>query len=221
MKFTHDDSGELKEYFESVIAREFEELKFLNFVYVWCEDERTDDDNRVIVCMVRKIGNRDRDIFGYDIAVEASQEEWDKLTEDDKFRIAFHECLHVHVKTIMNDKKIEPKRDKNGRVSFSIKEHDISLKRFKEELIKFGLSGEEKKVLHFLSKVDELHRSKNKAKLKEFEKQYKQYKEDDDETDKPEVGMRKTKVVDIKKGKKGKSKGKKILRKRREVKANG
>lgn len=160
MRFQQDKSGELKEYFESIIDRDFEDLSHLNFVYVWREEEKTDDEGNIIIATVRKLSNRDRDVFDFDCCIEVDQGMWDKLSDHEKFKISFHECSHIKVDTVIEKNKPMPKRDKNGRISFSVKDHDLVLKRFREELIKFGLSKEEEDILIFLKKVNELHAGK-------------------------------------------------------------
>lgn len=159
MRFIKDKTGQLNKYFSKLIEDYFPELKALNFLYCWYDKSRYDDENQLIVASVRKIGNRDRDLFGYDVCIEADMEHWDSIAEDDQFKIAYHELLHIKLEYVdvneEEDTEVEQevKVDKDGRICFYIDSHDIVLKRFKTELKIFGLSADEEKVRRFLNAV--------------------------------------------------------------------
>ena len=153
MKYTQDEK-ELKELFESIVDEQFPILDNFNFIYVWRDSSKYDGDNALIIASVHKLPNQQRDIFKVDIRVEVDEEAWLETSDVVKYEIAFHELLHISPELI--DKKDEDsgiKEDKHGRLMFSLVPHDIVIKRFKTELLKFGLDKDMKKIRLFLNKV--------------------------------------------------------------------
>ena len=77
MRFSQDTEGELEEYFTLVLKQYFPHyLKWLNFLYTWRNGEKLDEDSIPIIASVRKVQNRDRDIFGFDVIIEVDDERW-------------------------------------------------------------------------------------------------------------------------------------------------
>ena len=160
MKYTRDDK-ELKELFEAVIAEHFPILENFRFVYTWRDTPKYDDDNALIIASVHKLPNQQRDIFEVDIRVEVDEENWLEVKEDEKYQIAFHELLHIRPELIdPKDEDSGIKEDKHERAMLNLIPHDIVIKRFKDELLKFGLGVDLKKVRLFLNKVYRKHKRK-------------------------------------------------------------
>jgi hypothetical protein len=161
MKFYFDDTGELEKYFEKIQLEHFASLAPVKWLYTWREGEKLDDEGRMIAASVRKLSSKDRDIFGYDVAIEVDADYWKKMKKKDKFRVAFHELLHVELEYDEDDEDFEePFRDNEGRVKIWMNDHDIVIKRFEAELKKFGLSKDENKIRRFLNKVYKKHKKK-------------------------------------------------------------
>lgn len=162
MKFIKDESGSLEEEFDFVKDRFYSELDELKFLYVWRDSEKFDDDGMIIYAEVRKLSNRDRDIFGYDVAIEVWKDGWKKANKDERNKIIFHELRHIKIDE--DEETGEIKYDKDDRVKYSLIPHDIVIRRFTEDLRKFGLSEQEDNIRVFLNSVHKEHKTdKNKT----------------------------------------------------------
>ena len=163
MKFTVDESGKVKKTFEAVIEEYFEKLKILKFVYVWRDGEKYSD-GQLIVAEIFKLSNKDRDLWSYDVRVEVDQMHWAKLDKEERRRLAYHELQHVELEYDVDKESGEDtddiKMDSEERVCFHMRDHDLVIRRFRKELKKYGLSGEEEEMLDFLTRIDKKFHSK-------------------------------------------------------------
>lgn len=163
MKFTIDETGKIKKVFEEVMEQYFEPLKVLQFVYVWRDGDKFDD-GRPIAAEVFKLSNKDRDLWGYDVRVEVADVIWAKYDKEEKRRLAYHELLHIELEYEVDKESGEAtddiKTDSEDRTCFYMNDHDLVIKRFRKEIKKFGLSGEEEEILDFLKRIDKKFRDR-------------------------------------------------------------
>lgn len=164
MQYKTDKTGELDSVFSKVIANDFSVLKDLRFIYVFRNTPKNDEEGGLIEASVHKLSPRDRDVFNYDVCIEVDKDAWSEKDKKERRKLAYHELLHVKIDFINEeapDEEKQPKLDKNDRVVFSLAKHDVVIKRFKKELLKFGLSEGEEKMRKFLNKVAKTFDSKS------------------------------------------------------------
>jgi hypothetical protein len=149
-QFIKDESGELEKIFTKIIEEEFPLLKNARFLYTWRRDEKRDEEGQVILASARKLQNRDRDVFAYDFNIEVWKEYWEKISEIEKEKLAFHELLHCRIKL---DEYGAKTYDTNGRLSIFIEPHDIIIRKFKAEVVKYGLDEGDKNIISFYKSV--------------------------------------------------------------------
>ncbi len=187
MKFFKDKTGTLKKYFKPVIEEYFPHLDCLNFLFLFREGERFDDEGRTILASCRKLNNRDRDTFNFDCAIEVDFDIWEELSSKRRVKLAFHELNHVKLDydvksqkkeeededsddtNSVDDLDLEPSLDKEGRIKFSIRPHDINVNKFKADLEMFGLETDDDDLLKLLKKVKK-SKKKKVLKIKEGKK---------------------------------------------------
>lgn len=152
--YIRDKSGEIKQMASAVVARypEFRILSCLRFLWVWKlgDPEFDQKEGMPLEAVVRKLPNRERDVYGKDIEVRVHCDTWKSQTYDQRFRLIFHELLHIHVE---QDENRNIKIDDDGRVVFSIVPHDIVIRAFQREIEEFGVTAYETamvgKIVHY------------------------------------------------------------------------
>jgi hypothetical protein len=176
MEFKKDMTGKLEKAVKYTIDKHRPDLDCLNFLCVWRDKEKLSD-GKIVQAEVYKLSNKHRDVFGMDVMLEVEINNWKSLSTEEKKKLIFHELEHVQVEyeldkddededeveedktaqqifeELIKDEKHEgqPKRDKEGRVVFYIVPHDLEIKRFRSELLKFGLSPEEEAMRQYLN----------------------------------------------------------------------
>lgn len=168
MRFYKDKTGELENLFRKVMKKECPHLKILRYVYIWREGESLDDEGIPIAASVRKLPNRDRDVFHRDVAMEVDKDIWADLTKEARYKLAHHELLHLRLTFVeppededaVDLSDYEVKRDSNDRLSFYVENHDIVIKKFKKELAQYGLTKAENQIRKFLNSVHKAHKGK-------------------------------------------------------------
>lgn len=165
MRFTVDKSGILEKAFGFVQNEDFVDLEVFKFIYVWFEGEKFTTEGNRIMAQVSKISNRDRDVWGFDIRVEVDRSIWKELSPNERKKLCYHELKHIVPIMDKEDNNIVA-TDKEGRYKYKLVKHDISLLRFKDELKKFGLSGDEVEIRDFLNTCSEDANKPKKAKKK-------------------------------------------------------
>lgn len=149
-QFVKDESGELEKIFSEIIEREFPLLEFARFLYTWRRDEKKDEESQLVLASARKLQNRDRDVFAYDFNIEVWKEYWEGLSEVEKEKLAFHELNHCRIKL---DEYGAKAYDTNGRLNIFLEPHDIIIRKFKAEVLKYGLDGGDKSIIAFYESV--------------------------------------------------------------------
>lgn len=155
MQYTIDRSKEIEKVFEKMFTKYFPQLKILNFLYTWRSKEKFID-GQIILAEVFKMSPRDRDLWGFDVRVEIFEDTWMTSNHKTRCKLAYHELCHIELsfkKGIEKKKKKNVKVDKEGRICFKIRSHDVALKRFISELKVFGLDEGEDRIRRFLNKV--------------------------------------------------------------------
>jgi len=184
----HQDEGELQKIFDSVRDKHYPELNCLELQYVFRMKEKMHE-GQLVYGSAEKISPRDRDLYGYDARVCIHKESWDDLNRSGKRKLAFHELMHFRLtpedKAMPADEH-NVKKDKAGRICYTLRPHDFSLMRFTEELEKFGLSDTEEYVRLELNRIHELHQEK-----KDKKKSTKTKKSKTDKSKRPTGGKKK------------------------------
>lgn len=168
MKLEMEQSGDVKRIFDMVVEEYPEHFKFLTenamFQFTTRADPKYDDDGREIAASAQKLSNRERDLYGSDFEICIYEEYWSMLTDEQKKRLIFHELLHCEVAADEDDDTY-PAYDKDDRVVIYCVPHDLIIKTFKEEIIEFGLEGDDLKVAEFLhNQYEEYLQSKKRNK---------------------------------------------------------
>ena len=137
LKFEKDETEGLDNLFENCRAKYFPNLIHAKINYIFRTSQKKDDEGMFVLGEAKKLSSKDRDIYGYDFEICIYKEAWNKANRKRKERIAWHELNHLIVLHSRIDED-EPRIDKAGRVLINIKPHDVIIKTFEEELIKFG-----------------------------------------------------------------------------------
>lgn len=145
-----DPDGELKKLFEEVIAKEEDLLHLLQsdarILYTYRNNAMHDDEGEPIAAYAKSLGNRERDLYGFDFEINVFEEYWTELSSDQQYRLAHHELMHCKVE--MEDG--EPVTDDYNRLSIWIEPHDVVIKTFSKEIEIYGLGHDDMKVAKFL-----------------------------------------------------------------------
>lgn len=177
MKFKKDETGKLEKAVQWCIKKYRPDLECLSFLCVWRDKEKFHE-GKLIEAEVSKISNANRDVFGYDVMLLVDINNYKSLSKEEKQKLIFHELQHVVVEYELSDKKKddgevddatpqmlfedmladnepigEPKRDKQDRIIFKIRPHNVEIARFREELLMYGLSPDEEALRLFLNHV--------------------------------------------------------------------
>lgn len=137
LKFERDKTQELDDFFESCRAKYFPKLIHADINYVFRTSQRKDDEGMLVIGEARRLSSKERDIYEYDFEICIYKEVWNKASRKRKERIAWHELNHLVILYSKIDED-EPRIDKAGRILINLKPHDVVIKTFEEELIKFG-----------------------------------------------------------------------------------
>jgi hypothetical protein len=114
-------------------------LSAVNILFVWRlgETPRYDDQGRPIAATTRRLPVRERDVYGFDVEVEVFQQAWGKKGPKARRRLIWHELYKIDVE---QGEDFKVNHDDDGRVIVTMREHDVAITTFEEELKQFGLS---------------------------------------------------------------------------------
>lgn len=169
MKFNYDNSGVLKKYVDICIEKYRNDIKDLNFLCAWRNKEKWED-GELVLAEVQKLPPKYRDTLGYDVALIVDANAWKNLKKQEKRKLIFHELEHVQLeydKTEVTSKTVQemfeaildddvqglPKYDSDDRIKIQIRDHNLVIKKFSKELLKFGLSEKDEAIRQFLNYV--------------------------------------------------------------------
>ena len=149
--FWIDKSEKTAAVYSKLIKKFFPSLKKAQFLFTLRDKEKTDDEGNVIVAEARRIGTKERDLWGFDFEICMDAEIWAKANQVNKYRIAYHELNHCGVE--MEEGTSDPKYDDNNRLKTFMIKHDLFLKTFKAEIEIFGFEGADHEVATFMSEM--------------------------------------------------------------------
>jgi hypothetical protein len=164
MRYEIDESRSIEKALNYVMRRQHDVLisAELRFLCIWRLDPKFDD-GKLIMAEVSKMSNRDRDIYGSDVRLEVDKTTWDTLSKEDKIKVIDHELMHIALERVGElpegheengpEDDRDFKYDKDGRLCFYMLPHDLDIRRFRDELMRYGLSEEENEIRKFLNKV--------------------------------------------------------------------
>lgn len=132
--------------------KRFRVLKEVHILYVWRLGDvpEYDDEGRAILATTRKLPARERDIYGYDTEIKVWRDGWKRINKKKQRRTMWHELNHIEVEQGEN---FSVNRDDDGRIIFRIKQHDVVITTFEDELKKFGLQGRDVSGATILSRA--------------------------------------------------------------------
>lgn len=163
-----DKKGELAKIARKVLRqnKSFRVLKKIEILWVWRlgETPRYDDEGNLVAAQTRKLPNRERDLYGFDVEVEVFKQTWRKRGMKAKRRLIYHELRHIEVEVGENFKV---NYDDDGRIIINIVPHDVYVATFEDEIKKYGLAGHDVNQALVLSKaLRKLHEKKKEKKQK-------------------------------------------------------
>lgn len=160
VKYIRDKKGRLADLAAQVIKenKQFKLLKLVNLIFCYRTPCRIDKDQQIVAGQARKMPAQARDLFMVDFLIEMAYDVWKFLGPKAKYRLMWHELNHC---VVVLDESMQPKRDRHGRIKLKIEHHDLVVKTFRDEVIKFGTAGHHNAVAKFL-------KSKAKKKAKEL-----------------------------------------------------
>jgi len=136
-KFVRDEKrGRILDRAVRLFRGSFPELAHVKLLLVWRVDDKPVLDLHSGVT-VRLLPRRERDLYGYDVEVCASETFWKAKGRNTCMRAVFHALAHIQVEL---DENLEPIRDEDGRVVIRVAPHDIDVQTFSVELEKFGIA---------------------------------------------------------------------------------
>ena len=160
VRYIKDSKGNLARLAAKIIKenKQFKFLKLVNIVYCYRTPPRISKDQMIVTGQARKMPAQARDLFDADFLVEMAYDVWKLLNKKARYRLMWHELNHC---IVVLDDTWQPEKDRHGRIKLKIEHHDLVIKTFKEEVVKFGTAGHERAVAKFL-------KSKVKRKAKEL-----------------------------------------------------
>jgi len=164
VRYWQDKTKELRQYFIKVRERMPDDFAHFNHVkvnFLFRDPPDTDSDGlggeTIIAGYAKKLGNKERDIYGYDFEICMAAAVWKEATKKQKFRLMWHEMTHCQID--YEEDEATPARDKDGRVRTWIKPHDVLMRTFYEEVEKFGLEpGERAQIEKMLESHEKYQR---------------------------------------------------------------
>lgn len=149
-----DETGELEKIAKEMIPYEFPLVDEVDtrILYAWVDPPEEDVPNdRIIAGKTHRLGARDRDLYGYDIAIVIAHSLWQDKDANAKRKLMWHELNHIAV--VEDPKKGGFKVDPQGRIMYKLREHDLNLERFAGEIIKFGADDGERAYIDTLVEI--------------------------------------------------------------------
>lgn len=158
INFVQDDAGHIKRGVDRVIKNhpeDFALLKYLRFLYTYkMNDPQYDKDDLPIEGFVRKLPNRERDIYERDVELCVHFDSWRDKTKRQRFQLIYRHLLSIRIELDGGD-PLQVVQDDDGRVVFRIDPPDLVVRLYSKELEKFGLPSKYKRVVKRLSGKEE------------------------------------------------------------------
>lgn len=143
MKF--NKAGSKVERMAKLLIKEcFPHLKEVRILYSMRAKPKPGEDSTIVAGEARVLPAKLQDLWGYQAEIELARPVWETLTPSGKNRLLWHELRHLQVSLDDDDK---PDLDKDGRVSMYCDDHDIRVTAFYGELVRFGPTKNDLKVM--------------------------------------------------------------------------
>ena len=132
--------------------KRFRILRELHILYVWRLGDvpEYDDEGRTIIAATRKLPVRERDIYGYDVEIKVWRDGWKRRNPKAQRRTMWHELNRIEVEQGEN---FSVNKDDDGRIIFRLRQHDVVVTTFEDELKKFGLQTRDVSTATILSRA--------------------------------------------------------------------
>ena len=117
-----------------------------------------DDDGGIVLAKASKLGNKQRDVFGYAFMIVVAHDLWREMPKKKRLRLLWHELNHLQ---IMYDEDGNPETDAEGRVKTWLQKHDLIVRSFKEEIEKFGLDADALPTAKYLGRAYRIYKETN------------------------------------------------------------
>ena len=149
IRYKPDADGKIAQVAARVIREEkrFKPLVYAKILYCFRRPPQYDKDGEMIVAKARRLPPMLRDLFKYDFIIEVASSIWKHVNKRGRYRILWHELRHCQIEL---DDALKPVVDDCGRIKIHLDPHDLVIKTFKEEIIKFGAQGHERAIAKFL-----------------------------------------------------------------------
>jgi hypothetical protein len=89
----------------------------------WMIGKKPDKDGRVTLGKMKKAGELDRELHGYDAILIVNAEHWKILNEQQRLALIDHELCHLDV--ALDPTSLEPKVDGHGKTCYRVRKHDL------------------------------------------------------------------------------------------------
>lgn len=163
LNFLQDDAGHIQRGVERVIKdheQDFALLRYLRFLYTYkMGDPQYDKDDQPIEGFVRKLPNRERDIYERDAEICVHFDSWRDKTKRQRYQLLYRQLLSIRIELDGGD-PLQVVQDDDGRVIFRIDPPDLVVRLYTKELEKFGLPTKYKRVVKRLSGEEASHAPK-------------------------------------------------------------
>lgn len=170
LQYWKDKSGHLEKIFRKV-KKEFPRLKPAKILYTFRSEPKYDEEGKPVAGEARRLPNRERDLYGYDLEVCVHEDTWQSYGKKYRKQLAWHELRHCQVDYEENEDGTEtttPKKDAAGRISVWLDDHDINIKSFMDEIERFDPWPQDANTIWTLYK----YCKKNMKKVKRARKKY-------------------------------------------------
>jgi hypothetical protein len=137
--YWRDDTKFLKIIGFKLMRAKYPLLLELRINYIWRNIPERVSSTHVRKTTLRKLANKDRDIYGYDAQIEVDISSWIKSIIKDKIRLVDRELKRI-LPLIGEDGII--KKDQSGRTIFTVGSHEMIVETSEEEIKEYGLSKE-------------------------------------------------------------------------------
>jgi hypothetical protein len=150
-KHWRDRKGIIEEIAAPMIAKHFTHLKGAKIIYTFRHPPKFDTgDEKFVAGSARSIPNKERDTYGFDFELCVAHEVWKRLSPEQRRRLLFHELCHME---ILIGEDMQPIMDEVGRLGTFIEPHDINIRSFKREIIRYGVDAADVDSVHFLKRM--------------------------------------------------------------------
>lgn len=158
INFLQDDHGTIARAVKKVMQdhpKDFHLLSHLRFLYTYKMNEpQYDKDQQPIEGFVRKLPNRERDIYEMDAEICVHFDSWRDKTKRQRYQLIYRQLLSIHIE-LDGGEELRIVMDDDGRIVFRITPPDLVVRLYSKELEQFGLPSKYKRVVKRLAQPPE------------------------------------------------------------------